>query len=82
MSEPVTDEQLLGYAEIHCRTEVAAFHVDHVNRILALAGADWCIENNYYPQLGTWRQWYHIGDILQPVIDAARRRMKEQKSEN
>ena len=69
----MTDEELLGYAEIHCRTEVAAFHVDHVNRILALAGANWCRENGYHPQLVGHRQWYNIGEShLQKVIDAAR----------
>ena len=73
----MTDEELLGYAEIHCRTEVAAFHVDHLNRILALAGADWCEANNYTAQLGTHKQWYNIGDdVLQPVIDAARANTK------
>lgn len=70
----MTDTELLGYAEIHCRTEVAAFHVDHVNRILALAGADWCRENGYHAQMDTRKQWYNIGeDHLQAVIDAARK---------
>ena len=70
----MTDTELLGYAEIHCRTEVAAFHVDHLNRILALAGREWCEVNNYTAQLDTRKQWYNIGDdVLQPVIDAARK---------
>lgn len=75
MSE-MTDKELLGYAEIHCRTEVAAFHVDHLNRILDLAGKKWCDMNNYIPKLDTRKQWYNVGDdLLQPVIDAARAKM-------
>lgn len=34
----LTDEQLLGYCALHCRTERALFHSSHLNRMLELAG--------------------------------------------
>lgn len=34
----ITDDDLPGYCEIHCRTERALFHSSHLNRMLALAG--------------------------------------------
>ena len=33
-----TDEELIGYADIHCDTDLALFHRAHLNRLLALAG--------------------------------------------
>ena len=37
MSE-MTDDELIGYCLIHCRTERALFHKDQINRMIALAG--------------------------------------------
>lgn len=37
-----TDEELIGYCEIHCETDVALFSGRHVNRMLALAGHPDC----------------------------------------
>ena len=34
----MTDEELIDYCDSHCETEQALFHVDHVNRMLKLAG--------------------------------------------
>lgn len=34
----LTDAELPGYCEIHCRTERALFHSRHLNRMLELAG--------------------------------------------
>ena len=74
----MTDEELLGYAEIHCRTDLGLFRKDHVNRLLALAGANWCREHGYPPQMPGPKEWYGLGpEVLGPVIGAARRRMKE-----
>lgn len=33
-----SDEELIGYAQIHSRSELALFAVAHVNRLLVLAG--------------------------------------------
>lgn len=38
MSDGMTDEDLTGYARIHCRTERALFHASHIRRLLELAG--------------------------------------------
>lgn len=34
----MTDEQLIGYCEIHCETPRALFKGSHINRMLELAG--------------------------------------------
>lgn len=33
-----SDEELIGYAELHSRSELALFACAHVNRLLVLAG--------------------------------------------
>ena len=35
----MTDEELIGYARIHCTTERALFHKDHIVRLLKMGGA-------------------------------------------
>lgn len=37
---PMTDEELIGYCEIHCETERALFSGSQINRMYALAGVD------------------------------------------
>lgn len=37
---PMTDDELIGYCQIHCETPRALFHADHVNRMLVLAGRE------------------------------------------
>ena len=37
MSAFETDEQLIGYCQLHCETPRALFHTSHINRILKLA---------------------------------------------
>ena len=39
-NQPWTDEELIGYADIHCETDLALFHKDHARRLLDLAGLD------------------------------------------
>jgi len=34
----MTDLELIGYCEMHCKTERALFHADQVARMMALAG--------------------------------------------
>lgn len=38
MASSLTDEELPGYARIHCRTECALFHAGHLRRLYGLAG--------------------------------------------
>lgn len=33
-----TDKELLSYIDLHSRTERALLHIDHINRLLELAG--------------------------------------------
>lgn len=35
----MTDDELIGYCEIHCKTERAQFHASQINRMLVLSGA-------------------------------------------
>jgi hypothetical protein len=62
MGASMTDKELLGYTEIHSRTERALFSPEHANRLLEMAG-----------QLGRVDGWVAIhereADIL---IKAAR----------
>jgi hypothetical protein len=38
VADTLTDAELPGYCELHCRTDCALFHSSHLNRILELAG--------------------------------------------
>ena len=37
-TQAITDSHLIGYCEIHCKTERALFGSDHVNKMIELAG--------------------------------------------
>jgi hypothetical protein len=65
-----TDEELLGYVELHSMTERALFHVSHVNRLLELAGNPGRFDGNGFTDL-------HYQDA-KPLIEEARRRLAEQ----
>jgi hypothetical protein len=65
-----TDEALLDYVELHSQTERALFHVDHVNRLLELAGHPGRFAGNGFTDL-------HYQDA-KPLIEEARRRLAEQ----
>ena len=71
----MTDEQFLGYCEIHCRTERALFAGAQVNRLNELADfePDPILHTKLYNS-----GWYTMrASYAQPRIDAARRRMHE-----
>lgn len=38
MIKPLTDEELLSYALVHCHTERALFHIDTVRKLYEMAG--------------------------------------------
>ena len=64
----MSNEELLGYAELHCKTERALFHADHVNRIIALAGyPDWCVREV--------SGWVSAHEQMQELVDLARARI-------
>ena len=67
----LTDDELPGYCEIHCRTERALFHSSHLNRMLALAGHP----PGYHK---TVRDGWHTvySESMDPLIKLARERNK------
>lgn len=70
-SGQLTDEELPGYAYLHCRTPVGAFHKTHVSRLLHLAGedeqADICDRST--------REWYYLGPgAVDPLLDQIKAR--------
>lgn len=59
----MNDEEFLGYVEIHSRTELALFHIDHICRLYELAGIT-------PPVLrGSWYGAH--SDFAQPLVDMA-----------
>lgn len=66
----MNDEELLGYFELHSRTERALFSRDHIVRLSKLAG---------YPVKDVSRlpQFIAVHEpVAKPYIERARRRMK------
>lgn len=62
----LTDAELPGYATIHCRTEIAAFHKKHVVRLLELAKDSRAGEIR-----DSNREWYNLGPgVIDPIVDA------------
>lgn len=63
--DDLTDEELPGYAILHCRTPVGAFHKRHVVRLLELAGMDEAAET----ARTRGPDWYHLGpEQIDPVV--------------
>lgn len=62
------DRELIGYCEIHCHTDRALFHVDHVKRMCALAG-------RAQPDLRGFQFVAVFADEMMPLVRDARRRM-------
>lgn len=52
----MTDQELIGYARIHCTTERALFHRDHLRRIFELAGEPGLFEGPPVPEFLAWRE--------------------------
>jgi hypothetical protein len=68
--QPMTDDDLLGYALIHCETERALFSIDHVRRLYELAGEP----DPGLPTTGVG--FVSCGpDVVRPLVTAARERM-------
>ena len=63
----MTDDDLIGYVELHCRTERALFHSKHIKRLFALAGED-------VPNINGWYEMH--ADVADPLIAAARERAR------
>ncbi len=70
----LTDQELPGYCEIHCRTERALFHSKHLNRMLELAGHP----DGYFK---TVPEGFHAvySETMDPLIKLARERAAHSK---
>ncbi len=67
----LTDAELPGYCQIHCRTERALFHSSHLNRMLALAGHP----PDYVKSVP---EGFHTvyADTMDPLVELATERLK------
>lgn len=62
----MSDDELIGYCEIHCKTERALFHVSHVERIYKLAGRQSPLSLPAFVSVGP--------DTMLPLVALARKR--------
>ncbi len=69
------DEAFLGYVEIHSETERHLFSLEHVRRLLTLAGRDTSAFDCGYPAFLGIDQW-----TAKPLVQAARERRKSRSS--
>lgn len=67
----MTDEEFLGYVEIHSRTPRALFHRKHAQRLIDMSG------EGTFPIEGEWITIHD--DIAQPLVDAARKKQMLQE---
>ena len=65
------DVKLLGYCEIHCKTERALFHYSLIERVCALAGCPRTSHPEYEDFVTVFE------DEMMPLIKLARERMAE-----
>jgi hypothetical protein len=64
LKEQWTDEEFLGYFELHSRTDLALFHRKHVERLLKMAGQK-------VPE--SLKEWTSVhDDVADPLIAQAR----------
>jgi hypothetical protein len=63
----MSDEELVGYAAIHCKTDRALFSRDHVERLLKLA------DKPMPPGLPDFVAVHE--ETMMPIVEEARRRM-------
>lgn len=68
----MTDAELIGYCEIHCTSDRALFHSNHINRMLELAGHP----EGYVHSVS--EGFYSAHDEMQNLVDRARARIKAQ----
>ena len=66
-----TDEELIGYCEIHCQTDVAAFHKAHIRRMMMLAG---------YAEPELRNEFYTMHDEMKTLCLKARENLKRNSS--
>jgi hypothetical protein len=67
MDGGMSDRELLGYAAIHCRTDLALFAREHVERLLSLAGRSPIVGLPGFLSVGA--------EAMEPLLAEARLRM-------
>lgn len=62
----MTDAELIGYCELHCKTERALFVGSHVNRMIKLAGSPDSFVASVNPH-----DWYSLHDEMEELCKLA-----------
>ena len=70
----MTDEQLIGYCEIHCETERALFKGTHINRMLKLAGPPKGFASSVPDDA-----WLSLHDDMKTLCEAAKVNLRRSK---
>lgn len=73
MSTDWTDEDFLGYCDIHCETPRALFSREHIERLAKLAGGEWVWRN---PHAVPTFYALHAAEA-KPLIKKARERLRD-----
>ncbi len=68
----MNDDDLIGYCDLHCKTERALFHWTHINRMIALAG----YPKDFVRELDGSVQWVSLHEPMQFLVDRARTKKK------
>lgn len=66
--EDMSDEDFIGYCEVHCETPRALFSGDQINRMIRLAQLD-----IIYPR----NEWFTMHDSMRKLCELARERLGE-----
>jgi len=67
----LNDEELIGYCEIHCKTERALFHIDHIRRMWKLANE---------PEIKfPFGEWFSMHEDMQYLCSKAKQIMDNKK---
>lgn len=67
----MTDNELIGYAEIHCKTERAMFNANQIDRMLELAG-----DPPGFVTRPVRPGWYSVHENMEELCKLARERQK------
>lgn len=77
MASAMNGEQLIGYCEIHCKTERALFSRQQVNAMIELAG----FPEDYVSQIPPMISWVSLHEEMEELCRLARKRIDDEKLE-
>lgn len=69
----ISDTELIGYCEIHCKTERALFNGNHINRMILLAGSP----SNFVSSV-PGESWFSMHEDMAELCELARKIMSAQ----